>query len=116
MLGVASAIGKSGTVILRRKFSSTHFISDCVTYNVISIQYIGEICRYLMNTPINEVTEKQLKIKYAFGNGLSKDIWTKFQRRFNIPHIVELYGGMCIYRGVCIYGRNSRGDSIFHIL
>lgn len=31
-------------------------------------------------------------VRVAFGNGLRRDIWEEFQRRFNIPFIVEAYG------------------------
>lgn len=39
------------TVALRRKFSASQFWTDCRKYNVTVIQYIGEIMRYLCNTP-----------------------------------------------------------------
>lgn len=39
------------TVVLRSKFSSSHFWDDCRKYNVTVIQYIGETMRYLCNTP-----------------------------------------------------------------
>lgn len=57
---------------------------------VSAVQYIGEIARYLLNTPIRS-EEKQHKIRFAFGNGLRKDIWDEFKTRFNIPRIAEFY-------------------------
>ena len=39
------------TVVLRRKFSASQFWNDCRKHNVTVIQYIGEIMRYLCNTP-----------------------------------------------------------------
>ena len=36
-----------GTLVLRRKFSATHFFEDCAKYDVTVVQYIGELCRYL---------------------------------------------------------------------
>lgn len=38
-------------VVLRSKFSASQFWDDCRKYNVTVIQYIGEIMRYLCNTP-----------------------------------------------------------------
>ena len=44
-------------------------------------------------------------LKIAIGNGLRPDIWTRFQERFAIPHIMEFYGategnvGMINYDG-----------------
>lgn len=39
------------TMVLRSKFSASQFWDDCRKYNVTVIQYIGEIMRYLCNTP-----------------------------------------------------------------
>lgn len=39
------------TCLLKRKFSASQFWKDCVKYNVTVIQYIGELCRYLVNHP-----------------------------------------------------------------
>ena len=36
---------------LRDKFSASHFWEDCRKYNVTVIQYIGELCRYLVAQP-----------------------------------------------------------------
>lgn len=49
---VVSASSISGaTCVLRRKFSASHFWKDCVKYKVTVVQYIGELCRYLVNHP-----------------------------------------------------------------
>lgn len=39
------------TLVLKRKFSATSFFEDCRKYDVTIIQYIGELCRYLMARP-----------------------------------------------------------------
>ena len=39
------------TMVLREKFSASHFWEDCRKYNVTIINYIGEVCRYLVNRP-----------------------------------------------------------------
>lgn len=39
------------TVAIRNKFSASQFWDDCRKYDVTIIQYIGEIMRYLCNTP-----------------------------------------------------------------
>ena len=52
---------------------------------------MGELCRYLLNS--KEVPEeKGHKIRRISGNGLRPDIWEKFQERFQIPEIREIYG------------------------
>ncbi len=39
------------SLVLRGKFSATHFWEDCRRHNVTIIQYIGEMCRYLCLRP-----------------------------------------------------------------
>ena len=36
--------------------------------------------------------DTQHRIQKMIGNGLRPQIWTQFQKRFNIPHIYEFYG------------------------
>ena len=78
------------TFILARKFSATHFWADCNTYHATIVQYIGELCRYLCNTPpsINDHTHQ---VRLALGNGLRPDVWKTFQTRFKVPQIMEFY-------------------------
>lgn len=55
------------------------------------VQYIGELCRYLLNQPPREA-ETQHQVRMALGNGLRQSIWTEFSSRFNIPQVAEFYG------------------------
>lgn len=55
------------------------------------MQYIGEICRYLLNQPRRD-SERQHRVRMALGNGLRQSIWEEFMTRFNIPQIAEFYG------------------------
>ena len=54
-------------------------------------QYIGEMCRYLLNSPPSP-HDTQHGVRLMFGNGLRPDIWPDFVKRFNISHISEFYG------------------------
>ena len=54
------------------------------------MQYIGELCRYLVNAPPNP-NETRHKLRLACGNGLRPDIWDEFKTRFRIPLILEFY-------------------------
>lgn len=92
--GVAApgiALFAGGTIVLTRKFSATQFWNDCVKYNVTVFQYIGELCRYLLNTDACP-NECEHNIRICVGNGLRPEVWRPFQARFRIPHIVEFYG------------------------
>jgi len=90
ILGVIACWTSGATLILARKFSATHFWEDCRLNNATVIQYIGEICRYLLNTPESPL-DKAHSIRLAHGNGMRPDVWTRFRDRFGIPLIGEWY-------------------------
>jgi fatty-acyl-CoA synthase len=89
--GVGQALLTGATIILRKKFSASAFWEDAVKHKATSFVYIGELCRYLMNTPEHPL-ERQHTIRKGFGNGLRAEVWGRFVKRFNIPHLVEFYG------------------------
>ncbi|MEO0451745.1 MAG: AMP-binding protein, partial [Pseudomonadota bacterium] len=51
LCGVGQALMTGASVILRRKFSASQFWDDATDQGATSIVYIGELCRYLVNTP-----------------------------------------------------------------
>lgn len=55
------------------------------------VQYIGEICRYLLSQPIRP-SEKGHKVRLAVGNGLRPSVWEAFTGRFRVAQIGEFYG------------------------
>jgi fatty-acyl-CoA synthase len=88
---VGMAFFSGGALILKRKFSMHEFWSDVHQYGATIFEYIGELCRYLLNAPSSPL-EKGHKIRAITGNGLRPEIWRQFQERFAIPRIVEFYG------------------------
>jgi len=80
-----------GSMVIREKFSATEFWDDCYDYRPTLFQYIGELCRYLLNTP-SHAHERDHSLRIAIGNGLRPEIWPRFQERFKIPRIMEFYG------------------------
>ncbi|KAL2093376.1 hypothetical protein ACEWY4_010688 [Coilia grayii] len=90
LIGLAGAIERGITVVLRRKFSASQFWDDCRKYDVTVMQYIGETLRYLCNTPQKE-NDKQHRVRIAIGNGVRTDIWTEFLQRFGDIAVRELY-------------------------
>ncbi|XP_029354200.1 very long-chain acyl-CoA synthetase-like [Echeneis naucrates] len=91
LMGLCGAIENGITVVLKRKFSASHFWNDCRKYNVTVIQYIGEIMRYLCNTPKRD-NDKDHKVRLAMGNGIRADTWAHFLQRFGDIDIQECYG------------------------
>lgn len=55
------------------------------------VQYIGEICRYLLRQPVREA-EGRHRVRLAVGNGLRPAIWEEFSERFGVRQIGEFYG------------------------
>ncbi|XP_034323107.2 long-chain fatty acid transport protein 2 isoform X2 [Magallana gigas] len=90
-VGVFNTIGEGATIVLRRKFSASHYWEDVRKYKVTVIQYIGELCRYLLRVPKHPLDGVH-SIRAAFGNGLRSDIWDEFKTRFRIPQIYEFFG------------------------
>ncbi|KAG7734475.1 hypothetical protein KL948_000041 [Ogataea haglerorum] len=92
ILGVLPILAHGGTLSLGTKFSLSSYWTQVRLAGANTIQYVGEVCRYLLNGPATE-DEKWChgKIRLAVGNGLRADIWTKFKERFEIPAIGEFY-------------------------
>ncbi|XP_010121230.1 PREDICTED: long-chain fatty acid transport protein 1 [Chlamydotis macqueenii] len=91
IMGVGQCLIHGLTVVIRKKFSASRFWDDCAKYRCTIIQYIGEICRYLLNQPVRE-SETQHCVRLAVGNGLRPTIWEDFTKRFRIKQIGEFYG------------------------
>ena len=88
---VGLAFFAGGALILKRKFSVHEFWDDIHKYDATMFEYIGELCRYLLNAPPSP-QDRGHKIRAITGNGLRPEIWPEFQARFAIPRIVEFYG------------------------
>lgn len=89
-LCVAPIVHAGGTVVLGRKFSHKTFWPEVAASDANILQYVGELCRYLLNGPPNPY-ERKHKVQIAWGNGMRPDVWEPFRERFNIPVIYELY-------------------------
>ncbi|MGA8643395.1 long-chain-acyl-CoA synthetase [Candidatus Binatus sp.] len=87
---IGAALVNGASVVLRERFSASRFWDDIVESKCTIFQYIGELCRYLVNNPTHP-GEWQHQLRLACGNGLGADVWEEFQRRFNIPQILEFY-------------------------
>jgi fatty-acyl-CoA synthase len=91
LCGVGAALLNGGTLVLRRKFSTSSFWDDVSDHGCTLFVYIGELCRYLLNAPAHS-KERAHNLRLAFGNGLRPEVWPEFQARFNVPRVLEFYG------------------------
>ena len=91
LVATGAVLIAGGSVVIREKFSAHEFWDDIARWNCTVFQYIGEFCRYLVNSPPHP-KEAAHQLRLACGNGLRPDVWPEFRRRFRIPHVIEFYG------------------------
>ena len=90
VVATGAALMGGGAVVLRERFSVSSFWQDVAREGCTVFQYIGELCRYLLNAP-HDPQETRHQLRLACGNGLRGDVWERFQHRFRIPQILEYY-------------------------
>ncbi|XP_012689335.1 long-chain fatty acid transport protein 1 [Clupea harengus] len=91
IMGVGQCLLYGLTVVIKRKFSASRFWDDCIKYNCTVVQYIGEICRYLLSQPVRP-SESSHRVRLAVGNGLRPSVWEAFTQRFRVKQVGEFYG------------------------
>ncbi|XP_014049457.2 long-chain fatty acid transport protein 1 [Salmo salar] len=91
IMGVGQCLINGLTVVVKKKFSASRFWEDCIKHNCTVVQYIGEICRYLLSQPVRP-SEKGHRVRLAVGNGLRPSVWEAFTERFGVAQVGEFYG------------------------
>ncbi len=91
MIGVGAAMSAGASMFIRRKFSASNFLKEVREHQTTCFIYIGELCRYLVNTP-GAPDDHKNPLTRMMGNGLRPDVWLEFKRRFGIKRIAEFYG------------------------
>jgi fatty-acyl-CoA synthase len=112
VVATGAMLVRGGSVLIREKFVAHQFWSDVVGWNCTLVQYIGELCRYLVNSPENPI-ERAHRVRICCGNGLRADVWEKFQKRFAIPRILEFYAST--EGNVSLYNVESKVGAIGRI-
>jgi fatty-acyl-CoA synthase len=88
---VSSVLSSGAAIALRRRFSASQFWDDIRQHRATCFQYIGEICRYLLQQPPRP-DDRDHPVRAIIGNGLRADVWEAFQQRFGIREVREFYG------------------------
>jgi fatty-acyl-CoA synthase len=88
---VGSVLSAGAVIALRRKFSASRFWDDIRRHRATCFQYIGELCRYLLQQPPRR-DDREHGVRAMIGNGLRADVWQAFQERFAVPMVREFYG------------------------
>ena len=90
ILGACLMVRAQGTYIIGRKFKTKTFWKEVRESKATVIQYVGEMCRYLLSTPPSDQDKNHL-VRMAVGNGMRPDVWNRFRYRFGVDTIAELY-------------------------
>lgn len=90
ILGLIMTLHVGACFIISSHFSPRTFFASVTASDATMMQYIGEMCRYLVSAPPSNF-DKSHKVRFAFGNGLRPDVYVAFKERFNITEIGEIY-------------------------
>ncbi|MCC6646842.1 MAG: long-chain-acyl-CoA synthetase [Polyangiaceae bacterium] len=90
-MGWGACLAAGATMALSRRFSARAFFADASRAGATHFLYIGEICRYLLQTPASP-HDRAHRLRVGVGNGLRADVWAAFQARFGVPVLREFYG------------------------
>ncbi|MCP8940683.1 long-chain-acyl-CoA synthetase [Alsobacter sp. SYSU M60028] len=112
VLATCGTLCQGGSVVIRERFSARDFWADIVRHDCTLFFYIGELCRYLVNTPPGP-DDRRHRIRLVCGNGLRPDIWNEFSSRFGIRHIREFYAAT--EGNVALFNLDSRPGAVGRI-
>jgi fatty-acyl-CoA synthase len=101
-----------GSAVIREKFSASQFWTDVIRWDCTMFQYIGELCRYLLQAP-SSPNETEHRIRIACGNGLASEVWNGFKDRFRVPQIFEFYAAT--EGGVSLFNIEGKCGAIGHV-
>lgn len=87
----SSVVAGGAAMVIKKKFSVSEFWVDIALYKATTFGYVGEMCKYLLNSPL-QPDAQALTLTKMIGNGLRPDIWQAFKDRFGIAQIMEFYG------------------------
>lgn len=87
----STALRAGASIVVRRKFSVSEFWHDVNRHGITVFQYIGEICRYLLNRP-EQPGERQHSLRCMLGAGLTPESWQRWIERFGPIQVFEGWG------------------------
>ncbi|MFK0089167.1 long-chain-acyl-CoA synthetase [Pseudomonas sp. NPDC090755] len=87
----STALRAGASIVVRRKFSVREFWKDVREHRISVFQYIGEICRYLLNQPVVD-GEREHSLRCMLGAGLTPESWQRWVERFGPIQIFEGWG------------------------
>jgi fatty-acyl-CoA synthase len=112
VVAIGALLAGGGAVVIRPRFSASDFWRDVRDQRCTLFQYVGELCRYLVNAP-HQALEVEHSLRLACGNGLRAEVWESFKTRFRIPRILEYYAST--EGNFSLYNCEGRAGSIGRI-
>jgi fatty-acyl-CoA synthase len=85
-----AALVGGASVVIAPRFSARRFWEEIVGWDCTLFHYIGELCRYLVNSDPHPC-EADHRLRLCCGNGMRHDVWNAFVQRFRIPRVLEFY-------------------------
>jgi fatty-acyl-CoA synthase len=90
VVAIGATLVRGGSAVIAERFSAQAFWDDVTRWDCTVVQYIGEMCRYLLAAP-RGAAEQRHRLRLCCGNGMAADVWAVFQDRFAIPRVLEFY-------------------------
>lgn len=91
VVGAGACLHSGASMFIAPRFSASTLVDEANRHGCNLLVYVGEVCRYLLNTP-GRPDDHRCRLERAAGNGLRPDIWKPFKRRFGLKRIAEFYG------------------------
>lgn len=91
IVGVGAAFNSGASLFIRRRFSASNFLNEVREHRCTGLVYIGELCRYLTNSPAKP-DDHENPLVSMIGNGMRPDVWMNFKNRYGVKRITEFYG------------------------
>ena len=112
LVAPGAMLAAGASTVIAGKFSAQQYWGEIVRWRCTLLQYVGELCRYLVDQPPS-AEESRHEIRMACGNGLAADVWERFQERFRIPRIFEFYAAT--EGGVSLFNIEGVPGSVGHV-
>ena len=91
---ILPALYSNSSIVLSENFDELSFWDDIKTYKPTGFCYFGRLLSLLLKQPPKE-TDRQNSLKWAFGSVATKELWERFENRFEIP----IYEGWTLSEG-----------------
>lgn len=87
----AGMVMSGSTMVIKNEFSVTKFWSDIRYYQANYFVGVGEMCRYIYSQE-ERPDDSDNPLEIIICNGMWGNLIEPFKKRFNISHIIEIYG------------------------